>query len=202
MKKKACAKRSYPVAFLDRDGVINAFPGQHRYVCGLKDFHMLPGAAEGVRRLNRGGFRVVVISNQAGVSKGLYSRQTLDELTRVMLDRLGKKGAFVDGVYYCIHRSEANCRCRKPATGLIRRAVLELRGKGFSPDLSRSVFIGDSMIDMNTARAAKLVSILVFSGRETPENSSQWEAVPDYTAGNLKEAAAIACSLIRKGKRG
>jgi|GEM_PF-258630 len=187
-------RKTVPIAFIDRDGVINAYPGHFKYVTSLAEFRLLPNAAEGIKQLAAGGFRIFVVSNQAGVAKGLYSQQTLDEITRVMREGLAAQGAKVDAVYYCTHRSDAGCGCRKPAQGMLEQAYKVLESEGLSPDFSRSVFIGDSMIDLETGTAAGITTILVFSGRETPENSARWSVKPDATAPDLAAAARRACA--------
>lgn len=186
-------KKIVKIAFIDRDGVINAYPGHFKYVTRLEEFHMLPRAAEGIRLLNRAGFKVVVVSNQAGVGKGLYTRETLDDITRVMKELLAGQGAVLDAVMYCTHRKEDNCACRKPAIGMLSAAIAMFSTDDTHVDAQRCVFIGDSMIDIATGKAAGIATILVFSGRERPDNRKEWETIPDYTAQDLAEAAAIAC---------
>jgi D-glycero-D-manno-heptose 1,7-bisphosphate phosphatase len=183
------------IAFLDRDGVINAYPGHFKYVTCSQEFRLLPGAADGIRELNHCGFKVIVISNQAGVAKGLYTQAALDEMTRLMREHLARDGARVDGVYYCTHHPDAGCGCRKPRTGLIQEAIAAAEKEGSVVDLVRSVFIGDSIIDVETGKAAGIRTILVFSGRESEENRGQWRSMPDSTAQDIVEAARIACSL-------
>lgn len=179
------------VVFLDRDGVINKYPGDADYVKSWNEFHFLPGAKSSLKRLNDGGFRIIVISNQAGVSKGLYSQGALDLITRNMLEELGKAGVCVEAVYYCTHLREENCACRKPKTGLIDAAVTALKNKGLEPRLDGSYFIGDTISDMETGRAAGLRTILIFSGKEKPDNKDKWATLPEYTAPDLSAAVDL-----------
>lgn len=181
--------------FLDRDGVINKYPGHSEYVKSWGEFHFLPKAKTALKKLKRCGFELFVISNQAGVSKGLYTQADLDLITKNMLDELGENGVKISGVYYCVHSSQDNCRCRKPKTGLVDKAVSSLREKGQDLELSRSYFIGDSLIDIETAKAAGLKNILVFSGKEKPENRNSWQNPPDFTAENLFEAVNLIVNL-------
>jgi histidinol-phosphate phosphatase family protein len=179
------------VAFLDRDGVINKYPGDHAYVTSWKEFHLIPGSIEGIRKLNQKDFRVFVISNQAGVSKGLYSQKALDEIDKRMLAAFRKHKVKVDGIYYCTHREEDNCACRKPKTGLLTKALQET---GISePEV---FFVGDSFIDMNTARNFGAKAILVFSGKEKISNRPKWDFEPDYLCDNLLMAAHYLCSVV------
>lgn len=180
---------SAKVVFIDRDGVINEFPGQGKYVTGPGEFRLLPGSAQAIRKLNEHGFRVFVISNQQGLAKGLYSQRDLDAITRKMINELKKKKAVVDGVYYCTHLSQDNCLCRKPKTGLLEQACSDFRirpGSGF--------LVGDSMIDVETALAMKIKSVLVLSGREKISGRDSWPHQPDFIFDNLLLAAHYICA--------
>jgi histidinol-phosphate phosphatase family protein len=169
--------------FLDRDGVINRYPGDREYVKSWEEFHFIPGARLALKKLSRSKFKVYIVSNQAGVSKGLYSRKTLSLITQNMLRAIEASAGRIDGVYYCTHHSERNCSCRKPRTGLIDRAR-----KKFPIDIKRSYFIGDTIRDVKTAVAAGCRSVLVFSGKEKPKNRKDWEILPDYVFSNLLKA--------------
>ncbi|MBM3249775.1 MAG: HAD family hydrolase [Candidatus Omnitrophica bacterium] len=176
--------------FLDRDGVINRYPGDFQYVKSWKEFRFLPRVKSPLRKLTRAGFKIFVISNQAGVSKGIYSKKELRLITRNMLKNLGS-GISISRVYYCIHRKEENCDCRKPMTGLVDNALSGLKKRGIKVDLSESFFVGDTIRDVETGKRAGLKTILVFSGKEKPANAKKWEHLPDFTAAGLKEAADI-----------
>ncbi len=177
------------VVFLDRDGVINEYPGNGRYVTSRVDFKFIPGSIEGIRKLHHKGFKLFVVSNQAGVAKGIYSRQDLEGINQKMLQQLKRKEAFLSGVYYCLHRSDANCGCRKPKTGLLEQAVSET-----NISFGSSFFIGDSFSDMETARNFGAQPILVLSGKEKIANRSNWGFEPDYVCDNLLLAAHYLCS--------
>jgi len=143
------------------------------------------------------GYKLFIVSNQAGVSKSLYSLKTLEEMNAAMLKKLGDKVVF-SGIYYCTHLKEADCPCRKPKTGLIERAFNNLKKQGLSVSLNKTYFIGDSVVDVQTGKNAKLKTILVFSGREKPRNKKDWQVDPDYTAKNLFEAVDI---VLKTGKK-
>ena len=170
--------------FLDRDGVINKYPGDTKYVTSQKGFRFLPNAKRAIAKLTKHGFILFVVSNQAGVGKGLYTRKTLDSMTDNMLKEIGKAGGKIEKVFYCTHRSDENCSCRKPRAGSI-----ELIRKKYSFNIKKSFFVGDTIRDVKTAHAAGCKSILVFSGREKIKNRKQWEAQPDFVFKNLLEAA-------------
>jgi len=172
------------IIFLDRDGVINKYPGDHKYVTSLEGFKLLPGSLKAVKALSRAGYAIFVISNQAGVTKGLYSKQTLKTITDFMLKKVKSAGGVIRKVYYCLHTQEANCSCRKPKDGLLRRAA-----KGRRVDLKNSYFIGDSLLDIKAGKAFGCKTILVLSGREKLKNSKFWDTNPDFVAKSLSTAA-------------
>ncbi len=173
--------------FLDRDGVINVFPGKGRYVTRPGEFRLLPRVAAALKELRRKGYRLYVVSNQAGVAKKRYSRQTLEEITHVMTRRLGAAGARLDGIFYCTHRSSDNCRCRKPRTGLIRAAVRRAAAEGIRLSLKSSYFVGDSQRDILAGRRAGMHTVLV---RSHPLEEPA-AILPERTVDSLHEAARI-----------
>jgi len=185
------------VVFLDRDGVINKYPGHFKYVTAVRDFKLLPNVKNALQRLTEAGFKIFIVSNQAGVSKSLYSHKTLGQMNAAMLKKLGKKVVF-SGIYYCTHLKEADCPCRKPKTGLIDRAFNKLKKQGLSASLKKTWFIGDSIVDVQTGKNAKLKTILVFSGREKRRNQKDWSVNPDFIAKNLSEAVDTVLKTGRK----
>jgi histidinol-phosphate phosphatase family protein len=178
------------IIFLDRDGVINKYPGDRLYVTSLKKFRFLPRAKKAIALLNSKGFNIFVASNQAGVGKGTYSQKTLDAITARMLSDIGDAGGRIIKVYYCTHRKEAHCKCRKPKPGLLKKAAQE-----FKFSLKGAYFIGDTMRDIFTARAAGCKSILVLTGKEKLSNRKNWQVKPDFVFKDLLTAAKF---LIKK----
>ncbi len=177
--------------FLDRDGVINKYPGDFEYVKSPDEFQLLPGIKPALKKLNDNGFKIFVVSNQAGVSKGIFTQHTLDLITEIMLKELSDYKIKIDGVFYCIHKSEENCSCRKPKTGLIDKAFAKLKQDNVKINANSSYFIGDTVRDVETGKSAGLLTILVFSGKEKPENKNNWQTQPDFTAKGLPEAVDI-----------
>lgn len=171
------------VIFLDRDGVINRYPGDTKYVTAWKEFHFLPRVRLAIAKLHKNRFRLFVISNQAGVNKGIFSQETLDAITKKMLYEIEESGGKIEGAYYCTHRQDENCSCRKPKVGLI-----DMIKKKFPVDLKNSFFIGDTIRDVHTARLAGCKSILVLSGKEKLSNRQNWQAQPDFIFKNLYAA--------------
>lgn len=179
------------VIFLDRDGVINQYPGDSEYVKSWEEFRFLPKVKSALNKLNDNGFKIFIISNQAGVSKGIILKENLDLITKNMLKELKKYNIKIKGVYYCPHRSEDNCSCRKPKTGLVDIAIAELKDEGIDISFAESYFIGDTIRDIETGKNAGLKTILVFSGKEKPENKNNWQILPDFTCCDLSEAVDI-----------
>lgn len=176
------------VIFLDRDGVINKYPGDGKYVSQWREFKFIAGSIEAIRKLKAKGFKLFVISNQAGVSKGLYSQKDLDGMTLSMKKELKKHAASLDGVYYCTHQSEENCACKKPKTGLLVKALEEAKIK---PEVC--LFVGDSFVDMQTAKNFGAKPILVLSGQEKIANRNKWPFQPEYICDSLLIATHYIC---------
>lgn len=170
--------------FLDRDGVINRYPGDNNYVASLKEFRFLRGALTAIKTLSGAGFKIFVISNQAGVAKGLYTKETLKKITDYLLKEVKNAGAKIDKILYCTHLEEQNCHCRKPKDGLLRKAV-----KRYRVDLNHCYFIGDSLLDIKAGKSFGCKTVLVLSGREKMKNSRFWDICPDFIAKSLCDAA-------------
>jgi len=127
-----------PAIFLDRDGVINERI-LNGYVRTWEDFKFVDGISDAVASWAHLGLPIIVVSNQACVGKGLIDAPYLQEITRRFVAELAAAGARVDAVYYCPHRSDEHCECRKPRPGLLREA-----SRDWHIDLSQSVLVGDS----------------------------------------------------------
>jgi D-glycero-D-manno-heptose 1,7-bisphosphate phosphatase len=133
---------------LDRDGVINRRIA-NGYVTRWQEFEFLPGVMEALRLLAEYDCKVIVVSNQACVGKGLVAPEQVAGLTRRFRDEVEASGGAIEAVYSCMHREEDGCECRKPRAGLLWRAQHELRF-----DLAETFLIGDSETDFLAARAA------------------------------------------------
>jgi D-glycero-D-manno-heptose 1,7-bisphosphate phosphatase len=143
-----------PAIFIDRDGVINCRRPDD-YVLNWSQFVFIPGIRETLKQMASLGLPMIVISNQAAVGKGLLDRTGLQEITAQMHRALVADGTFLAAAYYCTHRPDENCACRKPKPELLFSAARE-----FNTDLSRSIFIGDSDTDVQAARSAGCVPLL------------------------------------------
>ena len=170
--------------FLDRDGVINRFPGMGAYVTGDKGLKLLPNALRGIRLLTRAGFRLVVISNQGCVSRGMITRAELRHLTDKMLNEINASDGKVHRVYYCMHQTSDRCRCKKPKTLLMERAV-----RGLRLPRREVYFIGDSREDVEAGKRFGCRTILVLSGRSKKRDIKDFSIKPDLVKKNLLEAA-------------
>ncbi|MDI6758632.1 MAG: HAD family hydrolase [Candidatus Omnitrophota bacterium] len=181
------------IIFLDRDGVINKYPGDKKYVTSWRNFRFLPRVKKAIAILKDNNFKLFIISNQAGVGKGIFSQQALDIITGNMLRKIEESHGKIDGVYYCTHPPEANCSCRKPRPGLLHLAIKNLclaSNSGGRPSLKGAFFIGDTIRDISAAKAAGCKSILVLSGKEKLLNRKNWEAQPDFIFKDLYAACA------------
>ncbi|MDH4132545.1 MAG: HAD-IIIA family hydrolase [Gemmatimonadota bacterium] len=170
------------VVLLDRDGTIIEDPG---YLADPDGVRFLPGAVAGLRRLGAAGFRLVVVTNQSGVGRGLVTEEQVAAVHARLRAELEQSGVHLAGVYYCPHRPDEGCGCRKPATGLATRAAAEL---GFP--IADAIVVGDKASDLQLARALGVPSILVLTG----EGRATAEAHPglaDYVVADLVEAAGV-----------
>ena len=166
---------------MDRDGVINE--NRDEYVRSVDEFVFLPGALESLARLRQAGIPVVVISNQAGVGRGLLDPEELRRINDKMCLGISEHGGEIRGVYYCVHRKDEGCDCRKPEIGLFRRACDEI---GLS--LEDSFLIGDGESDIEAGRKAGCRTILVLSGRSSADEVESWRWKPDRIASDLPAA--------------
>ncbi len=142
--------------FLDRDGVLTR--ERPDYVKNPDELEFLPGIYEPLRKIKEIGFRVVIITNQSVVGRGLATHEDLARIHEKLRQELGKQGCAVDAIYYCPHRPDEGCDCRKPAPGLILKAAREL-----GIDTARSWMIGDKEIDMEAAKRAGCRGIRVLT---------------------------------------
>jgi heptosyltransferase-2 len=170
--------------FLDRDGTLNEDPGYLRCASDLK---LLPGVAAALARLKSAGARLVVVTNQSGVGRGFLTLKDLEAIHARLEGLLEQRHAALDAIYFCPHHPDDGCRCRKPATGMIDRAVSELQ-----VDLRKAYLIGDHASDMQLAKAVGVTAILVTSGKvDEPalDLLRAARAMPDHVAASITEAA-------------
>jgi len=171
------------VVYLDRDGTLNFDPG---YLNQPDQLQLLPGVGQAVARLNRAGFKTVVLSNQSGLARGLITTEQLDAIHRRLRELLAADGARLDGIFICPHHPEDACSCRKPSPGLVLRARQEL---GLAPD--HAIVIGDKASDVGLARNIGATAVFVSSGHHPEEEQARMAdqgLAPDFTARDLAGA--------------
>jgi histidinol-phosphate phosphatase family protein len=162
------------IVFLDRDGVINKKAAGQGYIKSWEEFSFLDGSPEAIRCLNEAGYKVVVVTNQRGVSRGLMTAEAVEDIHERMRAALLCRGAVVDQVYYCPH-GEGECNCRKPDTGMLERA-----GALWEIDKEASFMVGDSGADMLAGRRFGLRCVYVGVGRgETAGADHCCEGLPE-----------------------
>jgi D,D-heptose 1,7-bisphosphate phosphatase len=167
--------------FLDRDGTINV---DKNYVYKIEDLEFLPGVIEGLKRIQKTGFLLVIITNQSGIGRGYYTEAQYKKLMEELHKRLKKQGINITADYYCKHAPEENCECRKPNIKLIETAARE-----YDIDISKSFFIGDKTADILAGKNAGMKTILVKTGKAGKDG--YYNVEPDYVAEDLSEAALM-----------
>ena len=170
-------------AFLDRDGTIGEEMG---YVNHIDRFQIFPFAAEAIRQLNQAEIPVIVVTNQSGIARNIFPESLVHEVHKKMVSELARGGAWIDGIYYCPHKSEDVCECRKPHPGMLERAARE-----HSLDLAASWVVGDRYADLEMAHAAGARGVLVMTGYGRGEyelHRTTWPRQPDLVSENLKDA--------------
>lgn len=145
------------VVILDRDGVINADSAD--YVKSPAEWRPLPGAIEAIRRLTDSGNNIYIATNQAGVARGIFSAADLAAIHQKMTDAVKSSGGAISRIFACLHHPDAGCDCRKPNPGMLLKIAAET-GRA----LTGVPFVGDSLKDMDAARAAGCTPILVLTG--------------------------------------
>tara|TARA_B110000444_G_C18818386_1_gene586384 strand:- start:22 stop:567 length:546 start_codon:yes stop_codon:yes gene_type:complete len=146
-----------PLIILDRDGVINA--DSDEYIKSSEEWQPIPGSISAIAKLFTAGYRVVIATNQSGLNRGLFSLDDLDAIHHKMHKLVEAAGGKIGGIYYCPHRPEENCTCRKPATGLLD-TIAEDWG-----NIEGIAFVGDSLKDLELAEKKRCLPILVRTGK-------------------------------------
>ena len=157
--------------FLDRDGTVNVQKG---YITRPEEMELLPGAAQAISRFNRAGYLTVIVTNQPVIARGECSFETLEEIHNRLETLLGEEGAYVDGIYFCPHHTDKgfeneveelkiNCRCRKPAPGMLLKAR-----EDFNIDMSKSFMVGDSLRDVEAGINAGCKSVYLGNYGDIP----------------------------------
>lgn len=176
--------------FLDRDGTIVEETG---YLERLERLRFFPFATDAIRLLNQAGFAVVVVTNQAGIARGIVKASFIPEVSRVIAERVARGGGRIDGFYHCPHHPDGiveglriRCECRKPAPGLLKQAAADL-----GLDLGRSFVVGDRWHDLQAGAAVGARGILVRTGYGASVEQAPPAGLAGYgVADNLAGAVA------------
>jgi len=186
--------RLQPAVFLDRDGVINQ--DSDFYVKSWAEVAILPGALDALRRLHEAGCEVYIVTNQAGVGRGIIPRRRLlDMLLRLRLTTRDH-GGLIHGVAFCPHHPDERCACRKPQAGMLRTLAFK-----YGLDLSRSVIVGDSGKDIIAGQAVGCATIFVHTREadRAQEHLERCAQPPDHECASLAEAVAIILQMPQFG---
>ncbi len=143
---------------LDRDGVINI--DSDDYIKSAEEWQPIEGSLEAVALFTQHDYKVIVITNQSGLGRGLYNETALSDIHQKMRLLSAEKGGIIDAIYYCPHLPVDNCQCRKPKTELFQRFA-----KDYNCELSDLFYVGDKLADLQAAKAAGAKSILVKTGK-------------------------------------
>ena len=168
------------ILIIDRDGTINVRPIQAQYVRSWDDFHFIADSVEAMRALAAAGFQFIVVSNQAGIARGMQDAAAVDEVNQRMVSELGSRGIEVLDVYVCPHHWDDGCECRKPKPGMFFRASREHLVR-----MDRTVYVGDDPRDCRTAFNAGCESVLIGPERDQDPGGG---ARPDFTSATLTGA--------------
>jgi D-glycero-D-manno-heptose 1,7-bisphosphate phosphatase len=170
--------------------VLNEKAPEGEYVCSVAELHLLPGVPESIARLNQAGLRTIVVSNQRGIAKGLYTAGDVEKIHQAIQEQLGKHGARLDAFYICPHDKD-ECECRKPLPGMFQQAVNafpEVRA-------DESVMIGDSLVDIEFGRRLGMPTMLI-DGDPARHKSDVAEAIrlADWRVSSLLDAVNLLLS--------
>ena len=172
-----------PALFLDRDGVLTE---EISYITSVENLHIFPYAAECISQIHEKGYYAIVITNQSGVARGLFTEETLRDMNTHLKEMTG-----VDAIYYCPHHPNGDvdeyrkiCKCRKPEIGLLEQACND-----FDIDMNRSYMVGDRASDILTGQRAGTKTILLESGYGSAR--LEQNVAPDYVFADLRNVIEI-----------
>ena len=185
--------RKVKVLFLDRDGTINRDIGT--YVSTREQFKLIDRAGEAIAIARNAGFEIVIITNQAGIARGIVTHGQVEDIHEYLNELLAASDTSFDRIYYCPSHPEYPhpeydrfALCRKPETGMVDRAVADYLSSGIEVDKSHSFFIGDKTVDVECGRRAGLRSVLVRTGHGEEDLCRKRRIVPEFIADDLYQA--------------
>lgn len=175
------------VVFLDRDGVINR--DSPDYIKNWDEYEFLPGSIDSIRLLTQAGWHIIVITNQSIINRGMVPQRVLDHTHARLREAVKAAGGRIHDIFFCPHRPDENCNCRKPKPGLILRAA-----ERYDIDLAKAVMVGDSTKDILCGRNAGCgTTILVLTGNGVHARGELADqgAAPDHVANDLLDAVCV-----------
>ncbi|MDJ0955289.1 MAG: D-glycero-beta-D-manno-heptose 1,7-bisphosphate 7-phosphatase [Arenicellales bacterium] len=182
------------LVILDRDGVINQ--DSDDFIKSPEEWIPIPGSLEAIARLCRAEFRIVIITNQSGIARGKLTIDTLNRIHTRMLEHIHQKGGEIDAIMICPHGPDDNCECRKPKPGMFLELAQRLK-----INLSGVPAVGDSVRDVEAARAAKALPVLVRTGKGM-RNAKLLSASEDFDdVPVFEDLAAFANDLLRNTRQ-
>lgn len=167
---------------VDRDGTVVV---EKNYLSDPRQLELIPGAAQGLRRLRKLGLGLLMVTNQSGVGRGYFDKAQVDLIHQRLVEVLAAEGVSLDGIYYCPHTPEDNCLCRKPRPQLVELAAAE---HGFDPRLS--FVVGDKRCDVELGQNVGATTILVQTGYGR-QVAADGLTSPDYLASDVRDAVRI-----------
>ena len=189
--------------FFDRDGTLSVEAG---YINHVDRFDLMPFACETIKLVNESEFIPVLITNQSGLARDYFTEEVLNQVHEKLAKLLAKKGAYLEGIYYCPHHEFGEikkyrkiCECRKPAPGMLNQAAKDL-----NIDLKKSYMIGDKYTDIELAHNVGATGIMVMTGYGLGEHTYQqhkWTVMPHYTTEDALEAVKLIFELEKKQKK-
>ncbi|HET9636249.1 MAG TPA: HAD family hydrolase [Gemmatimonadaceae bacterium] len=181
--------------FLDRDGTIME---DAHYIKSPKQVRLLPGAAAAIKRINDSNIPVIVVTNQSGIARGIFSVEDYEKVRARFERLLSDEGAHIDASYYCPHAPDDPpvCNCRKPQTQMFEQAIAEL-----NLDAENSAYIGDRWRDIVASKKLGGRGILIASAETSPEDRRRAEADGFETAADLADAVGKLFGGLTPGKR-
>ena len=174
--------------FIDRDGTLNSNPPQGSFYWRWEDWRFLPNAEEALRRFTEDGYIIVVISNQSGVGKGLYTIRDVETLHKRVKKTLERQGVHIEAFYFCPHLTEDNCDCRKPKPGMLLKAAKEL-----DIDLRASIVAGDAARDVEAGKSAGTKTAFIYGNAYKDQRDPGYAAHADFVAKDLLELHKLVC---------
>ncbi|MDR1522900.1 MAG: HAD family hydrolase [Endomicrobium sp.] len=182
----------HPAVFLDRDGTLIY---SKNYLSSPGQVKLYSYTAESINKLKRAGFKVIVVTNQSGIARGMFTLKDLDKIHKKFLSLLKIAGASIDGIYFCPHVDADNCQCRKPKVGMVMQG-----SKDFNIDLKKSYTVGDSIRDylLGFNVGGKGILVLTGHGKNQKQKINQEKIKPFAVCKDLKQAVNLIVRDVKK----